>query len=330
MAKLVLKSSAQLLSALEDHLSLVQGTLAGLASGDAAHLRQLAAQLRALVCTSSGMSGLLWRLRDLVDVDDGVSIRYPGKIDASNPISRRMIFGAATVRADGSGPSAIPKGTWSLHKHIHEHEAAFVDGQSITHEHLISRLANETGVAHEAHGVSREMAKLNSFRIGNVQPYFAVLDEDARLVLEVGERIISAATSQGYSRRRPPSLAKDIPSIRKTQFSTQLDVPTQVAKSEEGAVFLVLHVPETAKVEGRIDPVRFPPFSRGHVQFNIELVRKRRVRVQTSGLPLPYFGFDFPLPELKEDTLAIAISWKGLRTKAFADGVQVAGPLGEL
>lgn len=74
MAKLVPKSSDQILSALEDHLYLLQRTLADLAAGDTAHLRQLAAQLRALVCTSSGMPGLLWRLRDELNVNDGVTL----------------------------------------------------------------------------------------------------------------------------------------------------------------------------------------------------------------------------------------------------------------
>ena len=330
MAKLVPKSSDQMLSALEDHLYLLQRTLSDLASGEAAHLRQLAAQLRALVCTSSGMPGLLWRLRDEINVSDGVIIRYPGKIDTSNPITRGMLSGVAHVRADGSGPSAIPQQTWSLYEHLHLHEAAFVDGFSITHEHLISRLANETGVAHEAHGVSKEIAKLNSVRIGDVQPYFSILDEDARLVLEVGARILSSALSQGYRRRRAPSLARDIPSIQQTRFRTQLDLPTHFTKLDEGTVLVALHVPECAKIEGRIDPVRFPPFTQGHVQVNVELTRRRRVRVQTCGLPLPYFGFEFPLPALKDDTLAIVIAWKGLKAKAFAAGIQVAGPLGEL
>lgn len=330
MAKLVPKSSDQMLSALEDHLYLLRSTLADLAAGETAHLRQLAAQLRALVCTSSGMPGLLWRIRDEFNVNDGVSIRYPGRIDTNNPITRGILFGAAPVRANGSGPSAISLETWSLHEHIHVHEAAFVDGFSITHGHLISRLANETGIAHEAHGVSKEIAKLNSVRLGDVQLYFSVLDEDARLVLAVGERIISAATSQGYCRRRLPSLANDIPSIQHTRFSRQLDVPTQFAKLDEGTVLVAFQVPENAKVEDRIEPVRYPPFIQGHVQVNVDITRKRRVRVQTIGLPFPYFGFEFSLPELKDDTLAIVIAWKGLSTKAFAAGVQVAGPLGEL
>lgn len=107
-------------------------------------------------------------------------------------------------------------------------------------------------------------------------------------------------------------------------------MPTDFAKLEEGTILVELQVPESAKVEGRIDPVRFPPIAQGHVQVNVELTRKRRVRVQTCGLPLPYFGFEFSLPELRDDTLTIVITWKGLRTKAFAAGIQVAGPLGEL
>lgn len=330
MAKLLPKSSDQMLSALEDHLYLLRRTLADLTSGDTAHLRGLAAQLRALVCTSSGMSGLLWRLRDELKVNDGVKLRYPGKIDTNSPITRGMIFGGGTVRADGSGPSAIPQLTWSLQEHIHIHEAVFVDGVSVTHEHLISRLANEIGVAHEAHGVSKEMAKINSVLFGDVQPYFTVLDEDARLVLEVGERIISAATSHGYARRRALSSANDIPSVERTRFNTQLDVPSHFSKLDEGTILVVLQVPERTKLEGPLEPVHFPPITQGHVQVWAELTRKRRVRVRTSGLPLPYFGFEFPLPKLTDDGLAIAITWRGLRTQAFAPSGQVAGPQGEL
>lgn len=329
VAKLVPKTSDQLFSALEDHLYLLQRTLGDLATGDAAHLRQLAAQLRALVCTSSGMPGLLWRLRDEVKIDDGVSIRYPGRIDTENPITKGMLFGGATVRADGSGPSAIPQETWSLHDHIRTHEAAYVDGTSVTHEYLISRLANESGIAHEAHGVSKEIAKLNSVRIGDVQPYFAVLDEDARLVLAIGERIVAAATSQGYRRRRRPSLAAHIPSLQRTRFSSQLEAPALSASLEEGTVLVVLQIPEQAKIERRIEPVYFPPFRQGRLQVNIELTRRRRIRVLTFGLPLPCFGFDFALPALKDDSLALAISWKGVRAKAFAAGIQVAGPIDE-
>ena len=99
MAKLVAKSTAQKLSALEDHLFLLAGSLAGLHKGDAAHLRDLAGKLRLLVCTSSGLTGLLWRLREDLNVDDTIYIRYPGEVDINNPLGLYFVY--ATVAPDG-------------------------------------------------------------------------------------------------------------------------------------------------------------------------------------------------------------------------------------
>jgi hypothetical protein len=326
VAKLVPKTLDQQLSALEDHLYLLCRTLRELASGDSAHLRQLAGQLRGLVCTSSGMPGLLWRLRDAVGVDDGVSIRYPGRVDTSNPITKGLVFVGAPVRADGTGPDAIPQETWSLHQHIHEHEALFVDGLSITHEHLISRLANETGVAHEAHGVSKEIAKLNSILLGDVQPYFQVLDENARLTLLVGDRILCAAEARGYARRRPASLADDLPRVDSTRFASTLDVPAINLSSNEGTILMVLKLPKlNADKSSTGLPIRFPPLSQGAVTVQAEMSHRGRIRISTQGLPLPYFGFDFYPPEADADSVAIAITWKGFNATGYVAGHQVAG-----
>jgi len=325
LSKLVPKTLEQQLRALEDHLFLLAGTLRELASGESAHFKQLAAQLRALVCTSSGMPGLLWRLKDEVGADDSVLIRYPGKVDTGNPLTVGLTFFGATVKADGTGPAAIPQAIWSLRSHIHEHEALFVDGMSITHEHLISRLANETGVAHEAHGVSREIAKLNSVLLGDVQPYFQVLDEDARLTLQVGDRVLDAAETRGYTRRRASSLSEGIPSLASTRFTARLEVPSLSQTLMEGTILIVLQLPKVGSAEPQSFPVRFPPMSQGNLTIWSEMSRRGRLRVSSQGLPLPNFGFDFYPTDPTADSIAIAVTWKGMNVKGYAGGVQVAG-----
>jgi hypothetical protein len=330
MAKLVEKSKDQLLSALEDHLYLVSRSLAELATGDAAYMRQLVAQLRALVCRSSGLPGLLWRLCDEFAIDDTVSIRYPGKVNLSNPITEGLYYVGASVRADGCGPAAIPMKKISFKEHIQQHEALFIDGESISHEYLISRLANETGVAHEADGVSRSIAKLNAMFVGDVQSYFAVIDADARLILDIGERVIQATILHGYMRQRPTSVKPPETDLQNTRFAFTQDVPVISVQQNEGSILIVLdlsNVPKAGKLEQEI---YFAPSTQGVISISAKVSRRRRIRVSTLGLPLRDFGFEFPLPNPLPESLGLCIAWKGIYTKAFAGGVQVAGPLGDL
>ena len=327
LAKLVPKTLQQQVSALEDHLFLLARTLTDMAEGESAHLKQLAAQLRALICTSSGMPGLLWRLRDEVGADDGVPIRYPGKVDTANPLTRGLIFLGAPVQADGSGPEAIPQDTWSFHQHIHEHEALFVDGVGITHEYLISRLANETGVAHEAHGVSKDIAKLNSVLLGDVQSYFQVLDADARLTLIVGDRVVRGAEARGYIRRRLASLPETIPKFESARFASRPDVPAHSMHGREGTILMVLQLPKHKKEDTPSFPICFPSMSQGPVTVRAEMSRRGKIQVSSQGLPFPHFGFDFYLDDPAADSIVIAITWSGLKTKGFAADRQVAGPV---
>jgi hypothetical protein len=325
MAKLIPKSRLQLVNALEHDLYLLSRTLGDLSLGDAAFLRLLAGQLRSLICTTSGLTGLLWRVCDEFDVSDTVQIRYAGKVDKSNPLARGMYYCSAIFSTGGNGPDAVPLANHSLKEHIREHEAAYIDGVSLSHEDLITELGSRMGVGHEAPGVSRELAKLNSVLIGNVQPYFHILEADALLTLEVGERAIQSAIAQKYVRQRPPSNLTSSQSLTSTRFVSTLDVPSTPMSSNEGTILFVLQL-SGIPVERRFEqPVRFPPFTQGPVTVWAEVSRRRRVSVFSSGLPLPNFGFDFPLPDPLPESLAIVIAWDGMRVKGYAAGKQVAG-----
>ena len=322
MAKLEPKTLDQLLSALEDHLFLLAQSLHGLSGGDAAYIRELAAKMRALVCSSAGVDGLLWRVCAAVGVDDMVEIRYPGKIDTSNPLTRGMLYAFVPVAPDGSGDARVPRCPWSLQDHIKLHEAVFVEGESITRESLIKALADTAGIAHEADGVSKIIAKLNAYLLGDVQPYIAVLDSDARLTLEVGERAVQSAVARGYRRRRVQSSAPSPRSLPSVRFSQSLDLPTTSGpSSDEGTALFAIHV-KRADDAGR--PFHFPPLESRGIVVHVQINRRNRLEVATEGLLFP-FGFECAMPADDGKSVGIAITWKGADVRAYVAGEQVAG-----
>lgn len=326
MAKLIEKSTDQLLSALEDHLYLVHKTVTDLAAGDAAHMRQLVGQLRGLVCKSNGLTGLLWRLCDEIPIDDTVHVRYPGKIDLSALLAKDLYYAGVPVAADGSGASGVLPKKIPFKRYIQECEAVFIDGESISHEHLISRLANETGTAHEADGVSRWIAKLNSVQIGDVPSYFTMVDEDARLTLQIGERVIQTAVAQGYRRRRPT--LGNLPGTRleNTRFNFKTDVPQLASQSKGKTALFILGLSNVPKIGKLEKPIIYPPFTVDTFSFMPTISRRRKVKISTTGLPIFNFSFEFDLPESLPNSIDIIITWEGYLIKAFANGRQVAGP----
>lgn len=323
MAKLVPKTSDQLVSALEDHLFLLAQSLHGLGSGDAAYMRELAGKLRSIVCYSKGLEGLLWRVCDDVGADDTVHLRYPGKVDTTNPLTRGLGFVFAQVAPDGSGDKRVPLQPWRLREHLKIHEALYIDGESVTHEKLISAIANESGIAHEADGVSKIIAKANDILFGDVQPYFSILDSDARLSLEVGERVIRAAVANGYARRRAISSPPPFTPLHSKRFSTTLNVPKAGRESrKEGSAMFLLDMPQ-AKAQAL--PVRFPPMAMSGIVMAAQITRRGRLAITASGLPLPMFGCECPLPMNDGEPIVVIITWKGTDVRSYVAGEQVAG-----
>ena len=323
MAKLVPKTSDQLLSALEDHLFLLAQSLHGLSGGDAAFLRELAGKLRAIVCYSKGLDGLLWRVCDEVGADDMVHLRYPGKVDATNPLTRGLGFVFAPVAPDGSGDERVPVQPWRLRDHIKTHEALYVDGESVIHEDLISAIANESGIAHEANGVSKVIAKVNDILFGDVQPYFSILDTDARLALEVGERVIVAAVANGYARRRAPASPPPLIPLHSKRFGTRLDVPKAGSRpGREGSAMFLL---DMTRVAMQVLPIRFPPMTLSGVVLTAQITRRGRLAIAAMGLPLPMFGCECAIPESEGTPIVVIITWKATDIRVYAAGKQIAG-----
>lgn len=90
------KPLGQKLRELDDNQFLLRRSLHGLRE-EPANLKTLAAELRTLVCYSSGQDGLLWRLCDELTVSDQIELFAPLGIDRDHPLARGLEFAFCRV-----------------------------------------------------------------------------------------------------------------------------------------------------------------------------------------------------------------------------------------
>lgn len=318
MAKQVSKTEHQLLASLEDYASLLAQSLAKLHEGDAAHIRSIAGLLRNLVCTSSSISGLLWRALEIAKVDDAFWLQYPGPVDVNGPFAKDLAFLCAPVDPDGTADNGLPAQECSFRWYIDNAEAAFVEGAVILHRELINRLASESGIPHESQGISKEIARLNAFLVGGVQWYFPILDSDSRLALRLANRIIEGAESSGYARRRPIAQEPPRKVVYHAVFNPGLDVPSiPPTNRDAGTIIVVVGIPEHRSA-------KMASSQHGSVTVHKEITARGRLRVSAHGLPIPNFGFEVAIQGKSSEVIGIA--WNGLQIRGYVGGQQVCGP----
>jgi len=196
------KSELRKLAELEDHLYLLRGQYHDL-SRDPAHLSLLAAELRALVCFSSGTEGLLWRLAQAIGVSDVVTVRAVGGINPRHPLSRNLrLFVPTLLRPDPRLPAGFQCQDIEMRILVKECLGAYSLGKTFTHEQLIKKIAEQVGSAHIDDGVEPALAAMEEFLVSGQPTYFPTLAFLAQLTLEVGERVIAAAVASGRFKRR--------------------------------------------------------------------------------------------------------------------------------
>lgn len=182
----------QMAHALDAHLFTLRSHLQNLGNS-ASHLKVIAAELRVLVCRSAKIEGLLWRMTEALSVDDGVYLNLAGDLDTSHPLAKDLSFMIAPMSRGHIPHPHFKPDVFSLKEVIKESQAVVATGKPLTHEYLISALAQQMGSAHEADKVAPELVQLSSIFLGGVEPYVGVLALDAQLVLEVGERVLECA-----------------------------------------------------------------------------------------------------------------------------------------
>lgn len=190
---------------LDDHFYLLEGALTKLPAVDDVYLKSLAAELRVLVCHSSGTEGLIWRLADELDIQDWVNVHLAGNVDQGHPLAEGLDFAFVPIFRAGQGDPRLTPAYYSLKGIVKECQAIFVSRKGYTHEQLIKAVAQQMGSAHEDDSVEEYLVDLSETLILNKAPLVEVLASDADLVLEVGSRILEAATQNlGFSRKHRP------------------------------------------------------------------------------------------------------------------------------
>ena len=196
------KTLMQKLSDLEEHLFLLHYHLTHIEEREA-HTKGLVAELRVLVCFSSGTEGLLWRLTDELGISDVLYLHHLGRVDTEHPLARNLDFVLRPPLArGGQGDPQIPPNYWSLRSIIEKEEAVFVLGEGLTHEYLIKAVAQQMGSAHEDEGLEPSLVELQQIFVNGVQPYVPILKADADLTLELGTRVLDIAERErGFVRK---------------------------------------------------------------------------------------------------------------------------------
>jgi hypothetical protein len=194
------KSIEQKLLDLDAHMYLLRQHLHKLRDSKS-HLKVIAAELRTLVCKSSGTEGLLWRLADELKVGDLVALHLPGELKQDHPLVRGLEFMLVPIFRAGKGDPRLAPGNYSFRAVIKEAEALVALGKPLTHEYVIKAVAQQMGTAHEDDGLEPALVQLSSIFVNGVEPYLGVLAMDAELTLEVGERVLEVGESSGKLHR---------------------------------------------------------------------------------------------------------------------------------
>lgn len=198
------KPLQQKLLDLDAHLFLLREHLHKLAESSS-HLKVIAAELRTLVCRSSGTDGLLLRLSKELGVSDEVALHLPGNLIQDHPLAQGLEFMVAPIFRAGKGDPRLVPDNYSLQYVISKGEAVVALGKPLTHEYLIKAVAQQMGSAHEDEGLEPALIQLSGVFLNGLEPYVGVLATDAELSLEIGERVLEKAEIEHAFVRRSHS-----------------------------------------------------------------------------------------------------------------------------
>ena len=132
----VAKPLEQRLRDLDDHLYLLTMGLDGLRQ-DHAFIKSIAAELRTLVCFSSGTEGLLWRLADELGVSDMMKLKWFSGVNRAHPRAQGMLFCVLPLDRPDKGYPEVEANDVPLRHIIKECTAVYISEQELTHEYLI-------------------------------------------------------------------------------------------------------------------------------------------------------------------------------------------------
>lgn len=318
------KTLARKLRDLEDHLHFLKESMAKLMAGDEAYIKPLAAELRVLVCEASGTEGLLWRILDELKLHDPVHVHLAGNLKRDHPLAQGLQFAFAPVLRAGHGDPRLPPHLYSLKKIVKECEALVVLGTGYTHEKLIRAVAEQMGSAHEDDGAAPHLIALSETVISNQSSLITVLVSDSELVLEVGERALSAAVGKdGFVKQTrpaisvPPQQANLASRLQKNDFESS---PSAIPP--EGTVlFHVNHQHSDWKTNA--NGYDFGLFSQGLLEVKAAKHPDRTIEVCVKGLGNSIVKSRKLIPNTDQPGVMVGFTWSGREVVFYLCGERV-------
>ena len=290
------------LSDIEEHLYLLRYHMSHLNEREA-HLKGLVAELRVLVCFSSGTEGLLWRLADKLDVSDKVYVHFLGSLNTQHPLSKGLDLDLLPpLCRGGEGHPQIPPNHWSLKYMLKKGDAIIVLGKQLTHEYLIKVIAQQMGSAHEDEGLEEVLVEMRDIFVTGVQPYIPILAADADLTLEVGSRVLDKAE------RKLLFVRKGSFPIRRKKMNNQ---------NERTLVFWLKHEHRDWTINS--NGYNFGLFEKPGISANAVKHLDRTIELKFSG-PFGQLHFRRPIPRCDERGLQVVITWRDSEVKLYLNG----------
>lgn len=317
------KTVARKLRDLEDHLHFLNESLQKLAAGDVAYLKPIAAELRVLVCKSSGTEGLLWRLLSELHLDDAVHVHLAGNLDRDHPLAQGLQFIFAPVFPAGRGDPRLNPGHYSLKMIIKESEALVVAAKGYTHESLIRAVAEQMGSAHEDDGVAPHLIELSNILISNRPALVDVLASDAALVLEVGERALSAVNGKHNFARtaRAQFLSPPARDLSSRVQSEDFEITPSAVSPVGTVMFLVGHEhPDWLENTHGYD---FGVFAHGALKVQALKHPDRTMQISVAGLGGSVLETRKPIPRTEQIRVMIGCTWNGSELVFYICGERV-------
>ena len=318
------KTVARQLRDLEDHLHFLNESLHKLTGGDLSYIKPISAELRVLVCKSSGTEGLLWRLVDELHLDDAVHVHLAGNLDRTHPLAQGLQFIFAPVLPAGRGDPRLAPGHYSLKAIIKECEALVVAANGYTHESLIRAVAEQMGSAHEDDGVAPHLIELSKILISNRPALVNVLASDAAMVLEVGEKTLSAADgTHGFVRALPAKvlaqpLARDLSS--RAQSEDFESAPSAVLAAGT-VMFLVGH--EHSDWRENSNRYDFEVFEQEALKVRAIKHPDCTMQVSIAGLGGSILETRKPIPRTEQPGVMVGCTWNGSELVFYLCGERV-------
>lgn len=318
------KTLARKLRDLDDHLHFLNESLQKLHIGDFAYLKQIAAELRVLVCMSSRTEGLLWRLIEELQLSDAVHVHLAGNLDRAHPLADSLQFIFAPMLPAGKGDPRLIPGHYSLKAIIKECEALVVSGKGYSHESLIRAVAEQMGSAHEDEGAAPHLIELSSILVSNRPALVSVLSSDAELVLDVGNRVLSETDGKhDFVRSKRTSLVNLAPTntFQSRAPTEDFEISAPQVPAAGTVMFLVNH--EHSDWQENTSGYDFGTFAQGMLKVRAIKHSDRTMLISVAGVGSSVLETRKPIPPTNQPGVMIGCTWNGSEFVFYLCGERV-------